>query len=552
MENDFFSDLKVDIFHDSYSAPLSTLSVKVSPLLVNERIKKIEKNGYRIDEDSYYYIDRFLSSPFYDTSRKLELKKHLDDNYKEYLFNKLFYGIDNIPLRLNGVPYVENNIKEIPSSEIKDFLLTGNISEERKNSIMFYSTVIDFCKKGYFSSEFCCKKVIPQLERLKQIDPIVQEEKKKISLKEDAEKISAFYKQFQNGHSSDIRKYHVSEKFKQQMLSIIPSDFTDLEKSIYIYLRLCDCFSYDAKFFASAEKYAAQHENISNVEQLSIENANVVCFEFTYVLSDLLSSIGVECVDNISYFLDVDKEGNIYPDLFMINHANLKFIADDIIVFADSTRSVLQGDIAQRKYSKNPNGIRCENYSIEARSKFHDALVKVSNFIEQDQKRFHISETIAEYAEFKKNHDLDMSDKMNFLYNKIVDFPYNDIDLLSYIYTLSTEVFERDELYDNLSLVTVRNHNDDLSLIMSANKFSFHYSPYNTQYYQLNFDTREMQKIMPNQLYDLLQERRIQLVDQEDFIPNLAINSQHYKNQLKEMVSTSDKEQGTVNGHAKL
>lgn len=552
MENDFFSDLKVDIFHDSYSAPISTLSAKVSPLSVNERIKEIEKNGYRINEDSYYYIDRFLNSPFYEISRKLELKKHLDDNYKEYLFNKLFYGIDNIPLRLNGVPYVENNIKEIPGSEIKDFLLTGNISEERKNSIMFYSTVIDFCQNGYFASEFCCEKVIPQLEKLRQINPIVQEEKKKISLKEDAEKISAFYKQFQNGHSSDIRKYHVSEKFKQQMLSMIPSDFTDLEKSIYIYLRLCDCFSYDAKFFASAEKYAAQHENISNVEQLSVENANVVCFEFTYVLSDLLSSIGVECVDNISYFLDVDKEGNIFPDVFMINHANLKFIADDIIIFADSTRSVLQGDLTQRKYSKNPNGIRCENYSIEARSKFHDALVKVSNFIEQDQKRFHISETIAEYAEFKKNHDLDMSDKMNFLYNKIVDFPYNDIDLLSYIYTLSTEVFERDELYDNLSLVTVRNHNDDLSLIMSANKFSFHYSPYNTQYYQLNFDTREMQKIMPNQLYDLLQERRIQLVDQEDFIPNLAINSQHYKNQLKEMVSTSDKEQGTVNGHAKL
>ena len=95
---------------------------------------------------------------------------------------------------------------------------------------------------------------------------------------------------------------------------------------------------------------------------------------------------------------------------------------------------------------------------------------------------------------------------------------------------MSTEIFERDELYDNLSLATVRNHNDDLSLIMSANKFSFHYSPYNTQYYQLNLDTREMQKIMPDQLYDLLQERSIQLVDQEDFIPNLAINSQHYKN----------------------
>ena len=29
-----------------------------------------------------------------------------------------------------------------------------------------------------------------------------------------------------------------------------------------------------------------------------------LCFEFTYVLSDLLYSIGVECTDNISYFLD--------------------------------------------------------------------------------------------------------------------------------------------------------------------------------------------------------------------------------------------------------
>ena len=49
-----------------------------------------------------------------------------------------------------------------------------------------------------------------------------------------------------------------------------------------------------------------------------------------------------------------------------------------------------------------------------------------------------------------------------------------------------------------------------------------------------------------------MQERKLQLVDKEDSIPNLDINSQHYKSQLEEMVNTHDKEQSTVNDHAKL
>ena len=546
MTQDIFMDLKEDFLmdNDTFTPLISSLGVKNTPSAVNQRIKDLERNGYTITENDFQYIDSFLNSSFFEEDRKEELKKHLGESYKKHLLDKIFNNISFVPIRLNGVPIKNKN--SIPSQEIKDFLVNGTISEKSQKDIMFYSTLLDFCQSQYFTSEFCYEKIKPQLQYLEKIKPYILEQRELLASKKDQEYLDSMKKERTN---QPEKKHHINSRLKQQILSKIPEGFNQLEKSIFIYLKMCDCFSYDPKFYASAVNHMLEHESVSNIERLSKENNEVVCFEFTYASSDLLTSIGVDCVDNISYFLSSIGETETSHDTFDSNHANLKFVVDDTIVFADSTRSVLRGDLSEWKYTKKPSGIRCENYSLEKRENFNNALSKVVDHINQQEERFHIKAIKEEYEEREKQKHLDMHDKMLFFYEKVVQFPYDEVDLLAFIYRLKEVVFTKEELSENFSAIPIKNAADEMNLILSANKTSFNYSPYDTQYYFLDIKTKQIEKQQPKEVVENFKDRSLTTVEQADNIPALQRNSNYLKEQAERMVEEMVKGNIDVNGN---
>lgn len=522
-KEDVFEGLKEDVLHDTFTITPQIGSLKIygTPSGVNQIIRDLERNGYIIDEKDFPYIEEFLKSPFFEENRKEELKKHLDQNYNKYLFDKLFDNYDSFSVRLNGVPYKGENrtVLEIPSKEVKAFLLTGVIPETEKGNIMFYSTVMDIiCKQPYFTSEFCYEKIKPYLQAIDDVKETIIEQREKIAQELDKNNLASLNHKFTNQRD---KKIHINERLKQDILSQIPDSFSQLEKSIFIYLRLCEYFSYDPKYFASVRNHKQEHEDIYNIEKLSQQYNQVVCYQFTYVLSDILTSIGVKCIDNIQYFYDIDENEEMIPSEFINTHANLKYIIDDTIIQADSTRSILQGDLSAWKYLKLPDGIRCENYTSTNREKFKCALNSVIDYIKQDENKFRMREIYEEYNQLKKDSYLDMHDKLSFVYEKILQFPYDEIDLLSFIHSLIRIVFEQSELKDNISTIPLKNREDEVNLLISANKLHFDFAPYDTHYYTLNLKNKSLQEITRENIIKSLHDNLIETVEREDVIPSI-------------------------------
>ena len=120
------------------------------------------------------------------------------------------------------------------------------------------------------------------------------------------------------------------------------------------------------------------HTNVSNIEGYNEKNNEVVCYEFSYILADLLKQTGIEHI----------KEGEIVEGNFKNEHANVLFESDDLIIRADSTRTILGGDMSESKYKNSLAGIRCELYDEEAQQRFKNYKNKVRTYLNEEDKKF--------------------------------------------------------------------------------------------------------------------------------------------------------------------
>lgn len=170
--------------------------------------------------------------------------------------------------------------------------------------------------------------------------------------------------------------YHASDSLSNSILESIPSEFNQTEKAIYIYAKLCKTLSYDPIYYYNGNLLT--HTNVSNIEEYDDMNNEVVCYEFSYILADLLKQTGIEHI----------KEGEIVEGNFKNEHANVLFESDDLIIRADSTRTVLGGDMSESKYKNSLAGIRCELYDEEAQQRFKNYKNKVRTYLDEEDKKF--------------------------------------------------------------------------------------------------------------------------------------------------------------------
>ena len=170
--------------------------------------------------------------------------------------------------------------------------------------------------------------------------------------------------------------YHASDSLSHSILESIPSEFNQTEKAIYIYAKLCKTLSYDPIYYYNGNLLT--HTNVSKIEGYNDMNNEVVCYEFSYILADLLKQTGIEHI----------KEGEIVEGNFKNEHANVLFESDDLIIRADSTRTVLGGDMSESKYKNSLAGIRCELYDEEAQQRFKNYKNKVRTYLNEEDKKF--------------------------------------------------------------------------------------------------------------------------------------------------------------------
>jgi hypothetical protein len=303
----------------------------------------------------------------------------------------------------------------------------------------------------------------------------------------------------------------MNEELKNEIVSSIPSDYTKLEQCIYLYIKLCQTLSYDNSYYVNSKQFLQMHEDFSNLEKITSQNPGAVCYEFVTLYSELLEKIGIKSNVSTSFYYEADENDKLVADSFRDNHAILDYNVDNIIISADSTNSILNGDLINTKMGNRLNGLKCKNINEVDKLVFESALENV-------------------YSKFEKNNDLKryndevvelpLTERLKQLFNDIANIDVQGVDFISYITNLKHKYFSQDELQWNISINYV-GKNDGIDqypvVIFSINTNDIINVPedtvqylYDTKSHQLTkYDNQELKKLFDSELFKLEETKDI-------------------------------------------
>lgn len=156
-------------------------------------------------------------------------------------------------------------------------------------------------------------------------------------------------------------------------------NYSDIQKAMHIYVKLCRALSYDPTFYAENESREVNllHMNPATLKNISLDNPNIVCYEFNAIYANLLKKLGINYV--------IKSKNASYGD----GHAYLSFRADDYIVNADSLPSIIGSDLLNAKVNQELKGLTCENKNTVMKNKFHTMLQEVYfHILDQEKTKY--------------------------------------------------------------------------------------------------------------------------------------------------------------------
>ena len=479
-------------YTETITPPIKKIPTKINIMDVINRIReKFINNNFPenrdIDKKLYGDIASFLLLDQVPLEEKRIVAKYLTEDIKDIVFNEFyeraketnkgFYvdteeiafdnsgnRVENVYFnpRINGVPLKdsENRKLEIKSQRLFEILQSGIMPSDMLEIIAVKSFLES---EEFFDMPWCTDKIQGLKEKLN--DDKIRESIDTYLKKIDREKIQAIEESKLVTHNINVNK-----QLKESLISSVPEEFNQLEKSMYLYIKLCQIFSYDDVYYYDSK--TPTKGDVSNIADYDSTNNKIVCFEFAYIYSDLLRSIGINHI----------KERAPLEDRFDNAHANVEFLADNMAIFADSTVSADAGDLLNAKIYGKLNGFRCQLLDKDAQEKFRSSLEKVYRYIKEKDK-------MAELVPSKeKVSNLNIVDKFRVFNSSVKNCEFTDIDLLSYIQKLKVTIFTERELRDNAYISFTNNQSCDVLF----NNASFKILPSNTIGYIIDLHTKKL------------------------------------------------------------
>ena len=318
----------------------------------------------------------------------------------------------------------------------------------------------------------------------------------------------------------------IDSNLEHEIISGLPENTTDLEKAIYIYIKMCKLLTYDEEYYAVNQKGVAteKHKSTDYVSSITLENNKVVCFEFNLIYSKLLNQLGIHFSSDYK---------NMVGEAYGAGHANLEFRTDKFLVIADSVTSILQGDIMQAKLNQPLVGLKCINRNQQTQQEFKQSLTKMYQLVAQQEKSLseskqveHIQtldELLEEYSHVTTNiQDISLNERLSILVSKVNSTGMVGIDSLSYVLQLRKILFTEEQRKNNISVTIVRNNEPFeegkvamASAIFTLNGQSIEENPEQNVYYYFN-PNHELVPITREELQTRFNVGKLEYVEKDD------------------------------------
>ena len=263
-----------------------------------------------------------------------------------------------------------------------------------------------------------------------------------------------------NKHLSTVDKKYkyvkLDKKLEQEIISNMPSDLNDLEKSMYIYMKMCKTLSYDDEYYAVDQKGDAveKHQNIDYITNITLDNPKAVCFEFNVIYTKFLNDLGINFESNYK---------NMYGEAYGDAHVELGFRVGKFLVNADSVTTILGGDLVRSKLNQPVIGLTCVNKNNKTKEEFNKCLNHVNSIIlkeykiKETNKEESLDDLLKEYETLTNNiKEVKIQDKFDLLLEKINLSNMRGIDSYYYIMQMKKILFTDEELVENFAFNLIR------------------------------------------------------------------------------------------------
>ena len=258
-----------------------------------------------------------------------------------------------------------------------------------------------------------------------------------------------------------LDKTFVSPELEDAVVRDMPPNYNDLQKSVYIYLKLCQLLTYDTEFYAVNQKgpRIKKHTNISHVKEITPDNNDAVCYEFSVIYGKLLSQH-----TNSTHEL-VFKNSMFGSGRYGNDHTFLEIRSDKFLLRADSIRGVMSSDLTNQKVGRQINGLTCLNKSRDTAMEFKQTLNQVSEDLKaqtiinagKDLPTDFQSSVEAYRAMQDENAPyIDVRTRLDFMTKQIEDLGLTGIDALAYMLQLRKTTFSTKEQYENVFINVLR------------------------------------------------------------------------------------------------
>ncbi len=405
------------------------------------------------------------------------------ENIKNKMSSKLLmneYSNAKMKLTIDGKIYIIpfNSILGLlmmSDQEFQDFCNRRSLSEI-PNSHLIYATKFFIDKKNIFEEYLFPENVIKRFnDNLLEIIDIQ-------ALNTHLETTDTLYNEIE-----------LEPELEQHLLTGIPDTADDLEKAIFIYIKMCKTFTYDDEYYVLNQvgERTNKHRELEYVQQLSLANNVLVCYEFNLIYAKLLNKIGLNFSSDYK---------NLVGEEYGAGHANITFRSGKYIVNADSVVSILQGDLANAKTNLPLNGLKCLNSNSFTQEEFKQKVTKMYELVASIEKQEETTigqketfeEIMAEYLKTTTNYrNVDLQTKLNVLFQRVNSKSLIGIDAIAYILVLSKILFDDKERRENVSISVIRSNaplnpekESEVNAVIAINERGFQIDPPATKFFR--------------------------------------------------------------------
>lgn len=277
----------------------------------------------------------------------------------------------------------------------------------------------------------------------------------------------------------------IHPELKAAVLDGMNDNLSDLEKAIYVYIKLCKILTYDDEFYAVNQKgiVALRHENPELTAKITPTNNKAVCYEFNSLYAKFLDEFKIKLMTNSSL-------NGIYK-----GHTNLNFRTGKFLVLADSVKSILKCDLVNAKLNKPLTGIVCLNENVKTCEEFDVTVNQIYELVAQEEKTDltyedeTFEEILRQYEEMSPAH-LDFDKKIEIMIRKVIDSRMHGVDSIAYLLQLRKIFFNKYEREHNVRASVVRDNLNTkkdqvatVSVILTINRDDYARDIFANQYY---------------------------------------------------------------------